>query len=343
MIIKKEQPLIDGQISAGRNGDFDALKFNLMFVVVFGHCLWEHYNETALINTATYIIYSFHMPLFVWISGYFSKKMEKQKFKHFIIKTFETLLLFQVLCILMCVITHKDINIKLLISPYSIYWYLLNLIIWRMVLQYMPERILSHKWIVIATSAIAGLFIGFIPVDTELSLQRIFAFLPFFVLGYYSGASCLFEKIRKTKMLLIVTVFVMSTIIFYFLYCNDMLSMPILYENTHYHIIGKDLISRFLIWCVAIGYGICFIRLSMPTKIGMYFGALTLFIFVYHQFVIEVLMNAISKIGVELNIISIFLVSVIVMGICCFISNVKLFRVAVNPVTCLLEHLFTRK
>ena len=47
---------------------WDTLKGILIILVVFGHC------GTALGDKLISSIYIFHMPLFVLISGYFSKK-----------------------------------------------------------------------------------------------------------------------------------------------------------------------------------------------------------------------------------------------------------------------------
>lgn len=47
---------------------WDTLKGILIIFVVFGHC------GTAVGNQLLSVIYAFHMPLFILISGYFSKK-----------------------------------------------------------------------------------------------------------------------------------------------------------------------------------------------------------------------------------------------------------------------------
>ena len=47
---------------------WDTLKGLLIILVVLGHC------GTALSNGLISAIYAFHMPLFILVSGYFSKK-----------------------------------------------------------------------------------------------------------------------------------------------------------------------------------------------------------------------------------------------------------------------------
>ncbi|WP_175215983.1 acyltransferase family protein [Proteus mirabilis] len=55
-----------------RNKKIDSIKGVLIFLVVFGHFLesmigWKGSNSSALLH----VIYSFHMPFFILISGYF--------------------------------------------------------------------------------------------------------------------------------------------------------------------------------------------------------------------------------------------------------------------------------
>ena len=51
-----------------RNPYWDTLKAMLIVLVVLGH------TGTAMGNKWLSVIYAFHMPLFIFISGYFSKK-----------------------------------------------------------------------------------------------------------------------------------------------------------------------------------------------------------------------------------------------------------------------------
>ena len=56
----------------------DSIKGLLILLVVFGHCyttLQEHSNYMFINN----IIYIFHMPLFIFISGYFTNLQKETK------------------------------------------------------------------------------------------------------------------------------------------------------------------------------------------------------------------------------------------------------------------------
>lgn len=60
-------------LTQSRSPYWDTLKGLLILLVILGHC------GTALSDGLLSVIYSFHMPLFVFISGYFSKKTASYK------------------------------------------------------------------------------------------------------------------------------------------------------------------------------------------------------------------------------------------------------------------------
>ena len=59
-----------------RDYSFDNMKVLLITLVVFGHAL-EEFGTTGKLGLIRAVIYSFHMPLFIFISGYFSKSDAK--------------------------------------------------------------------------------------------------------------------------------------------------------------------------------------------------------------------------------------------------------------------------
>lgn len=314
----------------GRNEYFDSLKFYLICVVVLGHTLWEHYNESSVINGIWYWIYTFHMPLFVFLSGFFSNKMEKKKFNNFIIRTFEIYVVFQVLCIIMKYLSDEAITWNLILSPYSIYWYLFSLILWRCILQVTPEKILGYRWAVICVTITAGLIAGFIPISNELSIQRTLSFLPFFVLGYYSRQCEWIENIKCAPIGFVITILVVSSCIYFFMLQRDMFTITVLYENTPYNN-AQDILSRFLIWLQALGFGIVIMKVAKPTRMASILGGLTLYIFVYHQFVIEVFEKGLTLLNIPHSLPIIMVEAIVVSTISCVIAGIPLFRYAVNP------------
>lgn len=75
-----------------RSLTFDAIKIFAIFLVIWGHCIGE-LSSCDVANRSMYrIIYSFHMPLFIMISGYFAKSSMTMAPISFIKKKFRQLL-----------------------------------------------------------------------------------------------------------------------------------------------------------------------------------------------------------------------------------------------------------
>lgn len=56
---------------------FDNLKGILIFLVVFGHFALPVHSASDTLNALYGFIYIFHMPLFVFVSGFFAKSIVK--------------------------------------------------------------------------------------------------------------------------------------------------------------------------------------------------------------------------------------------------------------------------
>lgn len=117
---------------------FDNLKALLIILVVFGHVI-EYFNIFSKIKG---VIYIFHMPFFIFISGYFSKKsdnIENKTIKYILIPFF----LFNSIYMLCIENTQmsfleklKEINI---FKASYLYWYLLSLFFWKVFSRYMEK------------------------------------------------------------------------------------------------------------------------------------------------------------------------------------------------------------
>src|SRR5699024_12235808 len=56
-----------------RNAYFDNAKLLLIFLVVFGHATQPFISESNSISTLYTWIYTFHMPAFIFLAGFFAK------------------------------------------------------------------------------------------------------------------------------------------------------------------------------------------------------------------------------------------------------------------------------
>lgn len=72
---------------------FDLLKLFTIFLVIWGHCIQYLLSSDYLDEPVYRIIYTFHMPLFMMISGYFAYSSMFLSVKPFLIKKIKTLIL----------------------------------------------------------------------------------------------------------------------------------------------------------------------------------------------------------------------------------------------------------
>lgn len=179
----------------GRNYYIDNLKFILILLVVVGHFAIK-LTHFGLIKSLLYFIYVFHMPSFVFVSGYLAKRINAGG-KLRADKILSTLWLYFVFKIVNSIISYAltgklDFNfLKDTAAP----WYLIALSIWYILIPLL-ERIKTVY--LIPASFLIGLAAGYIShIYNVLSLSRVFVFLPFFIIGFCLSEQKLNEFLNK--------------------------------------------------------------------------------------------------------------------------------------------------
>lgn len=185
---------MQGEIKKARDPYFDNLKGILIFLVAAGHCLNICRDANPVCDYLFHLIYTFHMPLFFYISGYFSKNVAKSSRT-----AFEALIIpaipFELLYYIMHVATGAD-NTEPFLTPVFAYWFCFALFFCRMLLPY-----LTRIRCIVPLTFVLALAAGFNPqINEYMTLSRFICMLPFFLLGYYTGRETM-EKIRGTRML----------------------------------------------------------------------------------------------------------------------------------------------
>lgn len=291
---------------------WDTLKGFLIILVVFGHC------GTAVGDNLLSVIYAFHMPLFIFISGYFSKKTEYINFKSYK-RLFYLFLIFDFIYLGLDLFT-TGVTIRRILTPSFALWYIWCLILWRLVLQCLPQKILNKQWLVLSISLIICIAVGFIPINKELSFQRAFTFWPFFIAGYYIRQANLINKIRNINKPIIVIAFVFLCIIAY-------LFIPVMYSNHSYVKLPQDINTRLI--HIVIASCMCFSLLIIgQEKIPIFttLGQYTLLIYLLHPPIIKILKVLCTKIGYKPDIIAAILITLITITLIYSIRNIKILR-----------------
>lgn len=167
-----------------RNYKADNIRFFLIFCVVFGHLLELFSGRTA--DMLYRLIYTFHMPAFVFLTGYFARFKPKKILLSLIWPYF----IFQILYLLFqgYVIKGTDTVSLQFTTPHWLLWYLLATVFYYMLIPFLQWESTGARVDVLFLSAAVSLLAGFDKtVGYYMSLSRFFCFLPFFVSGYYVG------------------------------------------------------------------------------------------------------------------------------------------------------------
>ncbi len=178
-----------------RSAFWDNYKGILIILVVFAHFLFTY--KTHLTNTLasdiTTFIYLFHMPAFIFTTGYLSRSENVFKAKSYA-KLIVIYLIFNTFLMLFTRFYLHENSFHLLVAQYS-YWYLLSVIAWRLMI-----RPLSKIKGILPISIFISILIGYwSDVGNTLSIVRTIAFFPFFLIGYKYDFKNLKIKFQNTK------------------------------------------------------------------------------------------------------------------------------------------------
>ncbi|WP_336743212.1 acyltransferase family protein [Paenibacillus sp. y28] len=166
-------------------------RFYLIFLVVLGNLLLPVLTSDAGTYAVGFTIFTFHIPVFVLVTGFFSRRFPENPDRWgVIVKIGCQYVIFQTLyAVLDWMFFQTSGTIYSFWAPYWMLWFLFSHVCWKLLLLLFVR--FKHP-LVLAVAL--GVLAGYLPVDGFwLSLSRTFVFFPFFVAGYY----CPVEKLRK--------------------------------------------------------------------------------------------------------------------------------------------------
>lgn len=315
-----------------RDPFFDNVKILLMLLVVLGHVLSINKNESF--NLATYNwIYSFHMPLFILISGFFTSLSDKKKFWKGIFRLIETFLVFTLVHVCISLVQGETVGIDVFYVPRWTLWYLLSLIWWRLILYFILMKIRCKSYVLIAICICVSVVAGWMPFGKELSLQRTFYFLPFFTIGYVAKQNK-FSYLLKPDIALS---FLIIVWFFFFIYRYNGYLLLQQFNNAHY---GSPIFIsfvRFLFLFISLAMSSCFLSIA-PSKEYTWtqFGKDTLFIYMWHSVILSWRFYVRDSFNIPTTLPYCILYAVIVMGIIYLMNKMRFFHWFLNPITSIL-------
>lgn len=171
----------------------DNLKGILAILVVLGHIINDNTNETAPAYRAMFLfIYSFHMPLFLFIAGYFHKNenIRQKIFYYCILNTLLRVMIFVIKSL--CTGTFGRFSFA---NTDSCAWYLLAMAAYIGLTYLLRDQ---NPVFVLAISLVISCFAGYDEdIGDVLSLSRIIVFYPYYWTGYCCGQKKLLQPHQK--------------------------------------------------------------------------------------------------------------------------------------------------
>lgn len=320
-----------------RDTYWDSLKFVLIFLVVFAHFIKMGLDETSKLFFHNFI-YCFHMPLFILISGLFTHPSSVKKTWKGVISFVEVIV---VCTIYVFLIWGK----AYFIVPWYVLWYLVSLVCWRLIVQYIPLNRIK-PWVVISVATILCLLVGILPINGKLAIDKTIAFFPFFLIGYYLQS----EKGKKLIMAIrgipkIISIFTLIAVGIGILLLNKDLTYYVVYFSYKGELF-QDIVIRLACIATAIVMSVAVINLTPDVKLFAKWGKSTLYIFIYHAFITYGLWQIALRLELDFNTIHILLylaMSVVTVVLIIWFSRYKLADIILHPMSYVIELYKTKK
>ncbi|MER5510566.1 acyltransferase family protein [Streptomyces sp. NPDC002766] len=181
-----------------RDAFFDNAKYLAIVLVAMGHS-WEPLKGDSRVLEAVYtVVYSFHMPAFIIISGFFSRSfdMRPDRLRRLVTGVLVPYVVFETAYSLFKRYGDHDpsMNISLL-DPWYLTWFLIALFIWRLTTP-LWKTVRRPLPLALAVAMLASVSPD---IGDDLDLQRVLQFLPYFVLGLCMKPEH-FQRVRTRRM-----------------------------------------------------------------------------------------------------------------------------------------------
>ena len=271
-----------------RNPYYDNAKAILIFLVILGHTLSPIFTANPWITTIYMFIYLFHMPAFIAVAGYFTKRMKtKQDFYKLVKKLIVPYIIFQIIYTLYYQgIYGDDLDFSFL-DPRWALWFLLSLFCWQLMLVVFGK---SKKGILLAF--VCSLVVGYIgEINEMLTLSRTFFFFPFFLLGYFMKKEHFEWMKQKRNVYISWLVFGVIFVLVYFY--GDIEYREGLYGRVGYEeILGESFAYGFLyrgaMYLLMILSTYCFLSIVPKKQLRITrIGSITFTVYLSHMFVLK--------------------------------------------------------
>jgi fucose 4-O-acetylase-like acetyltransferase len=205
-------------------------------------------------------LYSFHMPLFIFLSGFFSKNMTHNKWLKTVYSLSLTYLVFQLFYTITTSFMGNTFDlVKFLTQPQSILWYIVGLILWRSLIYVVQLN--SLKFVYVFPLSLLVSFALSRSLDSHIIL-KLMSFFPYFVLGYYCTQGVI-QTIRNTNRAYAVVIMLLVFTLLY-LYADNYLLFAMFGDSgfSYYPPSHNPFLLKTLVYLLSITMSACIINIA---------------------------------------------------------------------------------
>ncbi|MEV5710523.1 acyltransferase family protein [Actinoallomurus sp. NPDC052274] len=217
-----------------RDPFFDNAKFLAIVLVVMGHSI-VNLRDVRFAHALYLFVYTFHMPVFIVITGYFSRNFTFSggKARKLITNLGVPYIVFETAySTYHWAVGHSAFQISLL-DPYYLTWFLMALFLWRLSTPVWQQI----RWPVLV-ALIISLLSGMSDLPDELEMHRTFGLVPFYVLGLMLKQEH-FDLLKQTKARVLGALTLLFGFVFTFFVADRHMTTEWVYwrsPNAHMHV-----------------------------------------------------------------------------------------------------------
>ena len=247
-------------------------------LVVFGHLTAGGDLSLKSIKITRYLIYSFDMPMFIFMTGLFSKK--KQGIKRILSAYIIPYIIFDSIYVLWCMVVGKEANLLILI-PTFVYWYILCIALQKLMISCIRWK--PVIFIIVLVIQVGTLFVSE-TVWRFLSIGRVGLLFPIFFLGYNFPIDKLYEMRQKKFISFIIGFFSLSVTMALY----KLKLVPISATHNYYSSIA-ELGVKYIYMLTTFGLFIALNSLIPNSRILNRWGRNSLLVYLLHPYMTDII------------------------------------------------------
>ena len=304
---------------------------------MFGHFFTHDDSHGVVSETMANFIYSFHMPLFVFVSGYFSNN---HKVIRGVVRLLETYIFFQ----LIKGIAYRYSVLWMFIMPAPMLWYLVALILWRLLYAGLDRIGIKVTWQLLLVLVFLSVAAGFVPwIGREYALSRFIVFAPYFFLGVLVKDKPIIDVINEKINYWLGAGILFIVLLISILFAVNLISIRDVFAGTSPYPLNDTwlfALARLLCYFTSTIISIAFIRVfSFDNKIMGTVGKGSLKYYMFHG----LFLMAVEFFGFPWSTVFAVIYASVVSIVIFFFNKTQLSDFAITPVSFVIDKVKKRK